>query len=364
MSRFMKVSASAIAFALSATAFAGPDLDTRVHDLEKQMKQVRTETASHTYGANTATARPDVHGYGWFLSFDVLYWQVKIGGTEYALSDQDQQATVPIHGKYRGIDFNWDWGFRAGLGYNFIHGDWDIYANFTYLNTGNNSMVTGEGNGCVIPQLGLAVVAANSFNAAAKATSEYKFTFDRIDLELGRNYYVSRDLSFRPHFGLMTAWINQKQLTRYTGRDLGVNTAHVKDRDDFWGIGPRTGVNSKWYLTNGFSVLGNASASLVYGLHGVRHKNWLSSSPETHYANVSANMHKFSPTMMLQLGLTYDRYIYNDKQHINVSLFWDTQYWWRMNQNLRSTFESPIKYIRNSEDLSLQGITLSFRLDF
>ena len=367
MSHFKKVSVTALALALSASAFAGPDLDTRVHDLEKQMKQVRTETASQTYGANTATARPNVHGYGFFLTFDILYWQTKVGGTEYALTDQDTLGVMPVSGKYRGIDFKWDWAFRAGIGYNFLHGEWDLYADYTYYKNNTCSMVTGELNGSVIPQRGSRQAAGggSQFNSVNKATSEYKFEFDRIDLELGRNYYISRDLSFRPHFGLVTAWINQKQLTRYTGGPtIGVNTVHVKDRNDFWGIGPRTGVNSKWHFTDGFSIMGNVSGALVYGNFGVRHKNWLSSDPVTHQVNVSANMHRFTPTASLQLGLAYDRYIYNDKQHIGISLSWDTQYWWRMNQMLNCIEDQPLKYIRQSDDISIQGITLNLRLDF
>ncbi|MCH9630031.1 MAG: hypothetical protein S4CHLAM37_00220 [Chlamydiia bacterium] len=373
MGYFKYASVSALAIALSASAFAGPDLDTRVHDLEKQMKQVRTETASMTYGAETASARPSVvNGYNMFLSFDVLYFQPRVGGTEFAFTDEDPAAAHPIKGRVKEVDFKWDWGFRAGVGYNFDHGHWDVFANYTYFKSNTASMVTGDINGSVIPLKGSEEItddgsaAAFNFRFANKATAEFKLDFDRIDLELGRNLYLSRNLSFRPHAGLVTAWINMKEVVRYSGgTDLGNNTVHVKDRNDFWGIGPRVGVNGKWHLTNGFSFMGDASGALVYGHYEVQHKNWFSAEPVNCKANLSANMHRFAPTAQIKLGLAYDAYIYNDKQHIGISLCWDTQYWWRMNQTL-TTGESPnlTPVSRVSDDMSLQGVALNVKWDF
>ena len=102
------------------------DMDSRVTQLENQMQQVRTETAMGTYGAQTASARAEVDGYGWFFNFDVLYWHAKVGGTEFAYTDQDPRAQLPVKGRTKDIDFEWDWGIRVGLGYNFEHDGWDL----------------------------------------------------------------------------------------------------------------------------------------------------------------------------------------------------------------------------------------------
>ena len=94
-----KLIAPIVAIATSSAAFAAMDLEARLTELENQMQQVRTETAMDTYGANTALARPAVEdGYNWFVMLDVLYWRTKIGGTEYAYTDQDPTASLPIKG--------------------------------------------------------------------------------------------------------------------------------------------------------------------------------------------------------------------------------------------------------------------------
>lgn len=364
-----KVSLTMAALALSAVAFAGPDLDTRVQDLEKQMKQVRTETAKGTYGATTALARPEVQGNGYFLTLDILYWHAKVGGTEYSYTDNDLSFTLPVIGRTRDLGFGWDWGVRFGAGYNFEYGGWDTYVNFTLFDTNDGQKTTAGLNGTVIPLRGTSYIvdgdfSSHSFTHCNEATSQFDLDFERIDVELGRNYFISKELALRPHFGLVTAWINEDQVTRYTGGSvLGINTVNVKDRNDFWGIGIRTGLNTKWFIGNGFSIFGNASGALVYGYYEVQHKEWYTPSP-TNYLRLNANMHRFSPTAQLTLGLSYEQYLNNDKQHISLSLGYDVQYWWRQNQMLQINDNFGIRYGRYSEDLGFYGITLDIRWDF
>ncbi len=361
-----KISALMLALGVSTVAFAGPDIDTRVKALEQDMHYVKTKTASGTIGAKTALARPENEGEGFFLSFDVLFWQTKLGGTEYAYSSINQgSATFPIDGRMREAEFDWDFGFRFGVGVNFDHGGWDLSANYTYFSTDGDSAVSSGTGATVIPlQSDIFIVEELPFYNADRATTQASVDLDRINLELGRDYYVSHNLSFRPHLGLMTAWINLKQTTRYTGGSvLGVNTIHVRQKDDFWGIGPRTGVNSKWYLTNGFSVFGMASGALVYGFHQTQFKNWYSANVDRRIL-FRGSMHRFAPTADLQIGLAYDRYIYNDKQHISVSLGYECQYWWALNQNFKLSEQSLPEFVRQNEDLNFHGVDLHIRWDF
>ncbi len=365
-----KVSLSAAALALSAVAFAGPDLDTRVQNLEKDMHFVKTKTVSGTTGANTALARPEVEGEGFFVSFDILFWQAKLGGAEYAYTTINRgDPDFPLDARMREAEFDWDFGFRAGIGVNFEHGGWDLYANYTYFSTDGDSAAGAGSGGAVVPNQGLAQIIdsleeQHYLEHCTRATTQASVDFDRIDLELGRNYFVSHNLSLRPHFGLATAWINIEQTSRYTGGDaLGVNTVHVRNKNDFWGIGPRAGVNTKWYLTNGFSVFGMASGSLFYGYHHTQFKNWYSANVNNR-ALLRGSMHRFAPTADLQLGLAYDKYIYNDKQHIGVSLGYECQYWWSVNQTFYSNNALGPNFKRSDENLSFHGIDLHIRWDF
>lgn len=380
MSILRKISGAIVSLVASSTAFAAMDMDSRVTQLENQMQQVRTETAMGTYGAKTATARAEVDGYGWFFTFDVLYWHAKAGGTEFAYTDQDPLAQLPIKGRTKDIDFDWDWGIRVGLGCNFEHDGWDLRAQYTWFDT-NGSESTGSGiNNSIIPLRGSSRIVENAstsisnrFLYCTSAKAQYDFDYNAIDLELGRSYFVSGKLSFRPHWGLKTAWIDQEQITRYTGgavdpghstwMGLQGNTVHVKDDCDFWGLGPRVGLDSKWHLGYGFSLFGNVATSLLFGYFEVEHKERYSQFGGNQLKLI-ADRHAFSPTAQMQLGLRYDKYIHHNTQHIGVGLGFEGQYWWRQNQMLKVDDAQVLQYERYSEDVSMHGITLDLKWDF
>ncbi len=366
-----------MAILVGASAFAAMDTDSRITQLEQQMKQVRTENAMGTYGAKTASARPDVDGNGWFLTGDVFYWKAAVGGTEYAYSDQDPIAALPISGRVKDMDFDWDWGFRVGIGYNFLHDGWDVSAQYTWFNSSGSDSSSAGLNSSLVPLKGLARIVSTPANPlhlflfCRSAKSQYNFDFQSVDLDLGRNYFVSGKLSFRPYFGLKAAWIDQQQITRYTGGEPdafnnigpGINTIHVKDDCDFKGLGPRTGLDSKWHLGHGFSIFGNFATALVWGFYDVSHKEKYSPVADNH-VKLSADMNRFSPTVQFQLGLAYDAYFLNDTNHITIGLGFDAQYWWRQNQMLKIDDSTPAKYERYSEDVSMQGVTLDIKWDF
>lgn len=386
MDFFKKIPIAIASLLASSVAFAAMDTDSRV---TQQMQQVRTETAMGTYGAKTATARPEVDGKGLFLTLDVLYWYPKVGGTEFAYSDDSPAATLPIHGRTKDIDFDWGWGVRVGLGYNFCYDGWDTHLQYSWFGSNGSDSTSAGLNSSIVPLKGSARIVADqegifgtdldAFVFCDKARSQYDFTYQAIDLELGRAYFVSGKLSFRPHWGLKTAWIDQEQVARYTGGDpveinagifdgaeflgLGIETVKVTDECDFWGIGPRTGMMSKWHLGYGFSIFGDVAAAILFGYFDVDHREkW--TRLESNHIHLSASRHAFSPTVQFQLGLRYDAYIHDNKQHVGVGLGFEGQYWWRQNQMLKVDDDAVLKYERYSEDISMHGVTLDIRFDF
>ncbi|GAB4186792.1 MAG: hypothetical protein Tsb0015_04850 [Simkaniaceae bacterium] len=372
---------SAVSF---SSAFAQDDMDSRIAELERQMEQVRVVTPNGTCGANTALARPVLDeecgccGSNFFVELSAIYWHPKVGGTEFAYTDQDPTGTFPIKGDVKDMDFSWEWGLKAGIGYNFVHDGWDVFLHYTWLD-GHGSESTSAGlNDTVIPLRAAASITQpqGTFIFCQTAKSQFDFAFNALDLELGRHFFVSEYLSLRPFAGLKAAWIDLEQKTRYFGGDpnntllgLGVNTVHVKDTSDFWGIGPRIGIGTKWHLCKGFSIFGDFSGALVYGSFDVDHKERYSALADVNRIKLSDKNHAFSPTFQYQIGIGYDTYVNCDRNHISIRLSFDSQYWWRANQMLKvddviSNDNAAVRYERISEDVSLHGVTLDLRVDF
>lgn len=258
---------------------------------------------------------------------------------------------------------------------------------YTWFDTNGSDGTRAGVNSSIVPLKGSSQIVATTngaignvgdlFTFCDSAKSQYDLDYQALDLELGRAYFISSKLSFRPHWGLKTAWIDQEQITRYTGGNpvanpnvqgadllgLGISTVHVKDDCDFWGIGPRAGVESKWHLGYGFSFFGNVAGALLFGFFDVDHRErW--SAIEDNTIRLHANRHAFSPTVQFQLGLRYDKYIHNNRQHVGIGLGFEGQYWWRQNQMLKIDDAAVLKYERYSEDISFHGVTLDIRFDF
>lgn len=372
-----KVAIALASLAVMPVAFSGSDLHSRVEQLEKQMSEVGTENAFGGYGAKTASARPSKDNNNWFITGDLLYWTSMVGGTEFAYTDNGRVISYPIQGRTKEIDFGWDFGFRVGLGYNFCHDNWDIYAQYTYFGNDGSKSTSAGCNSVVIPMRG--GICSDAVNGGAwlarRAKSQFDLNFQSVDLTIGRNYFVSQFLSLRPSFGLKAAFIDLEQQTVYSCGDdtttfcgvdfnsFGVNNLKLREDSDFKGVGPEIGVNTKWHLAKGFSFFANAVGALTYGFFDVDYRERYSGD-ESHQIKLSANTHKMVPHAQIHAGVAYDLFFDCDAQHIGFSLGFDGQYWWRANQMVKIDDMAPLKYERWSEDLSMHGVTFEVRWDF
>ncbi|GAB4194339.1 MAG: hypothetical protein Tsb0015_17310 [Simkaniaceae bacterium] len=398
MNGLNKAAAFFAAVALGGSLFAA-STDDRLSEVERKLDQVYITTPNGTCGANTAIGRPVLNscdaccGSGWFVELSAIYWHAKVGGSDYAYTDQDPAGDFPVKGRMKDMDFHWDWGVKAGLGYNFEHDGWDLYLHYTFLDTNGDDKTFAGLNDTVIPLRGAATLTpplddgtTTAFLFCTHAKSQYDFDFHSLDLELGRSFFVSKNLSLRPHMGLKAAWIDLEQLTRYHGGNpvaasgrttigfnifgLDGNTVHVKDKSNFRGLGPRTGLNTEWYLGRGFSLFGETSLAMVFGLFDAEHKERYSLDVENRRIRLEVNRHGFTPTVQFQLGIAYKTYFNDDRNHLMLRLGYDSQYWWRVNQTVYvndipvSVLGSGVRYARYSEDASLMGITFDARVDF
>ncbi len=367
---------------ISSSLIASVDPETRIADLENKMSQVATINANHTYGANTASARPNLECGRLYFSMDALYWNARVGGTDFAYTDNDPYGRTPIRGRTKHVDFDWDWGLRVGLGYKFKHDAWDIKAEYTWWETRGSKSVSAGLTSSVVPMKGnpnllatqVSAVENVSYTLCTLAKSRINLDFHSIELNLGRDYYISSKVSLRPNWGIKTAWIDLIQDTSYTGgtpletqNGLKGNTIRVKQCSDYWGMGPRAGLDTRWYMGNKISGIVNLSCAAVYGFFDVSQKETFSAI-EQNQISLTANRHAFSPAIQGQFGLQYATYLMDHRHHIAISLLYDAQYWWRQNQTLKfqgqSNGQTPLKYLRTSEDLAISGISINGRWDF
>lgn len=354
-----KKGAIALSLCLAYASYSySDDLDSRVSSLESRMGAVKTQTAKGTIGAKMATAHPLIDSYGLFINADFLAWHLKEGQSQYVI--KNKEATIDtVHGNTKNVNFNWDFGFRLGAGYNFEHDEWDANLNFTWFQCAAHNQTKARSSGSLIPEFGM----LDSLGRKAKV--EWNVGYYVLDAELGRHFFVSKFLAFRPFFGIETAWINQHMhFDEHLLPGQDQSRLIVKNKNDFWGIGPRAGFGSNWYFCESVSLFGNVSGALLWGDFDIREKEKAKGLVPLKLSDISGDMHCIVPNAQMILGIQYDVNFNENCNHIGVKLGYEFQYWWKQNQIL-TTFVpvSPI-FERESGDLSFNGVTLDVRFDF
>lgn len=341
---------------------ADTGLDSRVSILEAQMNEVSTKTVHGNWGAKTASAAPQILGENWFFTGDMLWWHVNEGGNDYAVRYKGDLFSPETKQKDLKLNFKWNWGFRAGIGTTFDHDRWDLSLNFTWFRADNSAAASPHGGPGVIPLLGNPINSLTP-NVASQVKIHWNIRFYNLDLNLGRNYFVSSKLAFHPFIGVKTGWINQNQHVNSKLFFPEVTQVKTKTDNDFWGIGPSAGVEGKWFIGNCFNLFGSAAGALLWGDFDVHQKQHSSIIDETTY-RIGFDFHTVVPMTQMQIGMGYETNIYHNQYRIAVNARYEHQYWWQQNQMPYFPLASTYKFRRFSDDLSLQGLTVDVRFDF
>lgn len=378
-----------IAFSLlslaATTNFAG-ETDNRLRKLQSQMDQTRTETAVGTVGARTAPRTAEIdRGYQVNLAVDVLYWRPEVANNTVTQSGSfppaglPGQVFLPTSGQLKNMSYQWNWGFRVGLGYDFKHDNWDLDLTYTYFGSNARWDKSMGQNGFYTQTRGSQMIFSGAGYApvATQVQASGSFVYQRLDLLLGRDYFVSSKLAVNPHFGLKSAWIENNESVEYGGgaftspngqQGFSGNNAKAIDNCKSWGIGPAMGLSSSWYIHGGLSVGMNVDGALVYTSYKTHHKNFFSVPSEDTLIDVTSNYHLFIPMVDLFLGLKWETYFNKDKNYFDIALGWETQMWWdqiqRFGQNPASSGLSGAGGTYTGRDLSMQGGTLKLKVSF
>lgn len=269
-------------------------------------------------GVFNPSAMPDSHVW---LDAEGLYWQSNMGSLSYGIE----------HGHVKQLDFDWDWGVRAGLGYKIPHDKWDLYAVYTHL-------------------------IGNAHGHAGGGHAGWHMNLNMGDLELGRNCLPSKWLLFRPFMGVRGLVIDNDYSVDYA------RGTHFHADSDFWGVGLRVGIDSLWGLGKGLGIYGNGSASLLSGHFDVHEKEKFKKA-HSHHVRIENDVDNVVAAADLALGLQWDYLFSNDRFHFGFKFGWEFNIFFDQNQlfNFLSS-DQPIQF--KKDDLTFQGLTLGLRFDF
>lgn len=321
----------------------------------------------------TPSAGPRVsNGADVFITADFILWSPRVDGMAYAWTGLGNDVNSVARGSVKYPNWRWEPGFKVGLGLNLDHDGWDLYAEYTWLQSNRGDAV--DYNETLAPLWDINAQlypyvsnTGNTDNSIRTASSQWKLSYNVIDLSLGRNYFISQYLTLRPFVGFRGAWISQKWRVQYTLPDsaLAVDavTARMDNNQDYWGFGMLTGMNTGWHFTKEFSLYGNFDLALLWSDFTTTRRD-VDSSNIAPSANPQVNVntvdtfHTIKTVMGLEMGLRYETWFSDDDYHFLIQAGWSEILWSNFNQLF------TLSETGNHGDFTLQGLTVKARFDF
>ena len=183
---------------------------------------------------------------------------------EFALEILPQGNNTTGQGEVYHPRKKWNSGFKAGLGTVPCHDGWDVYGEYTWFHSKNSRSAEVPAPGGLLDNYWIVNLDdLGNINPFGFNSSSAKWTLNMniVDLEIGRNFYISPRLMLRPFYGLKGTWQRQKMDVQFAGLD-GDFTSQNKIKN--WGIGVRGGLDSSWHFTKSFSLIGDMALSGLY----------------------------------------------------------------------------------------------------
>ena len=189
-----------------------------------------------------------------FVDAQILYLRAFEGGLSSPCDSTQVTNTIEngilisrLTGKAREPDFNWDSGFRMGVGYEFANYPSDIGVYWTHYNP----------------------------HADHDHHDYWNIDFNVVDVRYGwaSPWLVDCTMNsiLTPFGGLRCTRINQKIFSRFVSSEDGALTLSTeRSREEFLGIGPLLGIEGDWGIRCGFSLYGNLAVAILYGKFHVR----------------------------------------------------------------------------------------------
>jgi hypothetical protein len=248
------------------------------------------------------------------------------------------------------LDFGWNAGFRAGLNMQPAEALWDFNLSVTHFATSQTAFVP-EGGHLVLPEFFSGFVSGDGF-AFTSAGLDWSLNYTNFDLEAGHRIALSESLEIRPAFGIRAAVINQTIDSRWADSLLGL-TAVENVQHDFFGIGPSAGLGARWTPVEHFSLVGECSGALMYGVWNVSDdfRRTDGGAPLLSYEAFSTSMNDATlGTVMIRSFFGFEWTI-PSRFEIVARVGYEVQ-WWANQQRLLTFQQLPMH-----GDLTFQGGT-------
>ncbi len=311
------------------------------------------------------------NGLGGSIYADFLYLEASQSNLGFVKSGIANAIASPTtQGQTTYPSFQYQPGFKIGIASQLGHDNWDIDFNYTWLNGTSlpNSVYASYDTSTL--RAGPTIYSPSLTDDFQLVQSDgiWYFIYNLSNLNIGRNYLISPNLTLHPHFGITTAWNHQAHSIHYLYENLdAVDTPAYfiseEIKQKFIGTGFNYGINVGWLLNTMWSFYGDFNLFNLFSKYDIDQKEtqypYTIETEVTDYLdptvnfNVSKLIYAIQNIIDIQIGVRWSMRFFDNKIGTTVQIGWDQQIW--IDHGL---------YSHVPGNLSLQGLDFKFKFDF
>lgn len=287
------------------------------------------------------------------LDVEFLYLKPNVKGINLGEIQEISSLSGPIHQDYVFLDWDMYPGARAFLGFRPGHDEWEIRTVWTYLHAKAKKKETPGDELGVYPNPDLPNFEQVDQGFIPLAVlGKWRLNFNQVDLEVSRANAATPWLSFCPYAGLRSLWFYQNLNIFYLG---GEDEIAISSRmsSDYWGMGPKLGLDTKWGFGNGVSLYADITGALLWGFFKTHSKAF---DAMGHTYDAISHEHTDILVLDFTIGISYGTPLADGNCHLGLKAGWEHHLYYETTifGGTDTPFGSAI----------LQGLVLGAKLDF
>lgn len=331
-------------------------------------------------------AMPLMANYGWndgypygcnapqsphfYAEVDYLAWFANVEGNSYGtLLGMNSEINTDGYLTSQSFDTTdlhylnkWDSGVRGTVGFRPPKSSWDIALVYNYFQsehkhrphtatarsiydaTSGGSTLSGN---VLVPSFGIPVEIPGLVGPGSTETITYllrprfKFFFNELDLEIGDEFRIASDVSFRPFVGFRGLWTEYDSRTHFEVDTVitGLSPASYSDtlflhnHNYFNGFGARAGFDAGYEILRGLDVYGGIAGSLLWGY--IHSRSFYVGDEEgiTGDGINKSSVHSSMLTFDFAFGVRYNVWMNCNRNLLSLRFGWEQHLFTHINRN-------------------------------
>lgn len=334
---------------------------------DEKIAHVTTINYRDDFGLITSDASPKLNKAHGYMSASALLMNILTDAQDvslYTLNQTSSTALTEANG-YQNNKWGWNWGVKATIGFRVSDDAWDLSFNFAYLQATkrqhNQAQDLSSPTKSIYPLSGVLTTLSfnNKYNLVATNQSDFEsfklrnnFNIYDSNIDLAREFFVSKKLSLKPIAGIKGTLIEQKAYIHFVNGN-GSQDGTFTNKNNYWGIGPQAGAGIRFGFSRHVSLNCQIDGALLWGQIKNRqmYLNYTATNPALPLdSTYKANRYQLVPNFNIYAGFIFDTNFSHDTKNIAFNIGYENRYF-------LNSIDTANSVTRAKGSTSLQGFT-------